>query len=58
MPDTPTNTEVDNEILTLVPGEGETSISILYDENCEILAHPHLFPKGKFGYKVHTMKNE
>uniref|UniRef100_A0A7M5V9S6 ATP-dependent DNA helicase n=2 Tax=Clytia hemisphaerica TaxID=252671 RepID=A0A7M5V9S6_9CNID len=52
MPDTPTDAEVDNEILTLAPGEGETPISILYDENCEMLAHPHLFPKGKFGYKV------
>ncbi|XP_066926174.1 uncharacterized protein [Clytia hemisphaerica] len=49
---TPTDAEVDNEILTLAPGQGETPISILRDENCELLAHPYLFPKGRFGYKT------
>ncbi|XP_066915086.1 uncharacterized protein [Clytia hemisphaerica] len=52
MPHTPTNAEVDNEILTLAPGQGKKPVSILNDENCEMLAHPHLFPKGRFGYRV------
>eukprot|EP00111_Clytia_hemisphaerica_P007574 TCONS_00022007-protein len=50
MSHTPTETEIDNEILTLAPGQGKNSI--LNDENCEMLAHPHLFPKGKFGFNV------
>ncbi|XP_066910247.1 uncharacterized protein [Clytia hemisphaerica] len=52
MSHTPTETEIDNEILTLAPGQGKKPISILNDENCEMLAHPHLFPKGKFGFNV------
>ncbi|XP_066925712.1 uncharacterized protein [Clytia hemisphaerica] len=52
MPHTPSDAEVDNEILSLAPGQGKKPISVLHDENCEMLAHPHLFPKGKFGYKV------
>ncbi|XP_066928764.1 uncharacterized protein [Clytia hemisphaerica] len=52
MSHTPTDAELDNEILTLAPGQGKKPVSILHDENCEMLAHPHLFPKGQFGYKV------
>jgi hypothetical protein len=46
----PSEAELDNEILTLAPGQGKTPISVLNDKNCEVFAHPHLFPKGKFGY--------
>ena len=35
----------------MAPGEGVIPISILTDTHCEELAHPHLFPTGKFGYK-------
>ena len=33
-------------------GEGNKPMSILMDEKCEELAHPFLFPTGKFGYRV------
>ena len=36
----------------VAPGEGKTPISILDDDYIEELAHPHLLPTGKFGYKV------
>jgi len=48
----PSSNEIDNEILTLAPGEGQNPLSILNDNFCEELAHPHLFPTGKFGYKI------
>ena len=37
---------------TVTPGEGKQPRTLLSDEFCEELAHPHLFPTGKFGYKV------
>ena len=40
------------EDLVIAPGEDVQPMSILMDEKCEELAHPHLFPTGKFGYKV------
>lgn len=42
----------DHEISNIAPGEGINPIPILNDIYCEELAHPHLFPTGKFGYKV------
>ena len=52
MSDFPTQQEIDNEIMNLAPGEGVRPLNILNDEFCEELAHPHLFPTGKFGYNV------
>lgn len=52
MSNMPTPDDIDNKILNLAPGEGRNPISILNDKYCEELAHPHLFPTGKFGYKV------
>ena len=43
---------VENENLIIAPGQGKSPVSILNDEFCEELAFPHLFPTGKFGYKV------
>ena len=45
---------VDNieQSIAIAPGEGKKPISILNDIYCEEMAHPHLFPTGKFGYKV------
>ena len=40
------------EDFIMAPGEGRQPMSILLDEKCEELAHPFLFPTGKFGYKV------
>ena len=40
------------EDLIIAPGEGRQPMSILLDEKCEELAHPFLFPTGKFGYRV------
>ena len=52
MSNMPENAEIDNEVLILAPGEGKQPVSVIIDQFCEELAHPHLFPKGKFGYKV------
>ena len=52
----PTDIEIDNEILSLAPGEGKKPISMVNDEHCEMLAHRHLFPKGRFGYKYEREK--
>ena len=41
-----------SEELTIAPGEGKQLMSILNDQYCEELAHPHLFPTGNFGYKI------
>ena len=40
------------EDAVIAPGEGNKPMSILMDEKCEELAHPFLFPTGKFGYRV------
>ena len=40
------------EDLVIAPGEDMQPMSILMDEKCEELAHPYLFPTGKFGYKA------
>ena len=39
----------DDENMIIAPGEGKAPLFILKDENCEEMAHPHLFPQGKFG---------
>jgi len=44
--------ETEEQIFNVAPGEGQIPLSILTDDFCEELAHPHLFPTGKFGYKV------
>ena len=36
----------------VTPGEGKQPRTLLSDEFCEELAHPHLFPTGTFGYKA------
>ena len=40
------------EEISIDPGEGKESTSILNDKYCEELAFPCLFPKRKFGHKV------
>ena len=44
--------QIDNENVTIAPCQGKTPMSMLTDNSCEELAHPYLFPTGKFGYKV------
>ena len=44
--------QIDNENVTIAPCQGKTPMSLLTDNSCEELAHPYLFPTGKFGYKV------
>ena len=44
--------EADKTTFTLAPGQGKKTVSVLNDEYCEELGHPHLFPTGTFGYKV------
>ena len=39
----------DDEGLAIAPGENKMPLPIIRDENCELLAHPYLFPTGKFG---------
>ena len=48
-------TDFDNETLNIAPGEGKKPLSLLTDKFCEELAHPHLFPTGKFGFNVNRM---
>ena len=45
------NSHFGDEFATIAP-EGNMPLSILDDRHCEELAHPHLFPTGKFGYQV------
>ena len=45
-------TSVDNDCITIAPGEGKQPKSTLNDQFCEELAFPYLFPAGKFGYRV------
>ena len=44
--------EINEENITVAPGEGLKPTSILTDKHCEELAHPYLFPTGKFGYNI------
>ena len=45
------NSQTEDEFVTMAPGEEMIPLSILNDSNCEELAHPHLFPTGKFSYQ-------
>ena len=45
-------TIISEEEVSIAPGEGKQPMSILSDKFCEELAFPHLFPRGRFGYKV------
>ena len=47
----PTLDDLEEDIV-IAPWEGKKPLSILHDNYCEKMAHPHLFPTGKFGYKV------
>ena len=47
----PTLDELEEGIV-VAPGEGKKPLSMLHDDYCEEMAHSHLFPTGKFGYKV------
>ena len=40
------------EAMTITPGEGRKLISVLADEYCEEMAHPHLLPCCKYDYKT------
>ena len=46
------NADSEESIISIAPGEGQRPMSVLNDDYYEELAHPHLFPKSKFGYKV------
>ena len=43
---------IDEEYITIAPGEGKKPLSMLSDKNCEELAFPYLLPKGRFGFNV------
>ena len=40
------------EAIIVEQGEEKTPLSIVGDTFCKELAHPHLFPTGKFGYQA------
>ena len=46
------NADSEESIISIAPGEGQRPMSVLNDDYYEELAHPYLFPKSKFGYKV------
>ena len=39
-----------NEIYNIAPGENKHPVSFMTDKQCEELAFPVLFPKGRYGY--------
>ena len=41
---------VGNEIYDIAPGENKHPVSFMTDKQCEELAFPCLFPKGRFGF--------
>ena len=41
---------IDNSNIVIAPAEDREHVPIICDDDCEILAHPFFFPKGKFGY--------
>ena len=41
---------VGNEIYDIAPGENKHPVSFMTDKQCEELAFPSLFPKGRFGF--------
>ena len=43
---------IDESNIIIAPGEDRQPISIICDPFCEELAHPNLFPTGRFGYKA------
>ena len=47
----PTWNELEESIV-IAPGEVKKSLWIQQDDYCEEMAHRHLFPTGKFGYKI------
>ena len=44
--------QIDDGNIVIAPGQDITPIPVICDEHCEELAHPYLFPTGKFGYKT------
>ena len=53
LPDYPQTLKSDgNEVFNIAPGETKHPVSLMTDKNCEELAFPVLFPKGRFGYMV------
>ena len=44
--------QVDEDVITVAPCEGQVPVSIFDDPRCEEMAFPHLFPTGKFRFKV------
>ena len=59
IPDYPVTVEqIDNvssqgeEVYVIAPGESKHPVSFMADKQCEELAFPILFPKGKYGYSV------
>ena len=46
--------ETSEESITMAQGEGVIPISILTDKHCDELAHAHIFPTFKFGYKFQS----
>ena len=44
------NASTGNEIYSVTPGENKHPVSFMMDKQCEELAFPVLFPKGRYGY--------
>ena len=42
------------EVITVAPSGDKNPVSVLTDAYCDEMAHPHLFPSDKYGYKVQT----
>ena len=44
-----------NEIFNIAPGENKHPVAFMMDKQCEELAFPVLFPRGRFGYIMLTV---
>ena len=49
--DTPCSTDLE-EVVTVAPSDGKNPVSVLTHTYCEKMSHPHLFPSGKYSYKM------
>ena len=45
--------ELSNEsALAVAAGENKTSLTMILDDDCQVIAHPHLLPAEKFEYTL------
>ena len=51
------NQSTGKKIFSIAPGENKHPVSFMLDKQCEELAFPVLFPRGRYGYKAERQVN-